>query len=388
MKIDINSNISISSNLDLMKFESNSLFNPSPIINPFADQYIWIQGKQFRILNPSELYRKRNEKDGYYRVIYIQINFSTGEYYIGKANRPTWKRLQRYQGSGLKFQGKYKKHRDEFTRYYIAVCQSAEETEQLESSIVNASLLDDDRCLNLVQGGGCTNKHPSMQELREKKRQYMKQHPEHYQKMIKTAKAMFASGTTPALQARSQRISQVMNTEKYREMTRKRILKWQKEHPEEYKNARQKNAESVRKKETQEKRQRSLAQWKEKHPEEYQKWEQNRKLACQSKESREKHKQSIRNWVKQHPEESKRNAQKRAAASSKVNSKPVVMTNLTTGNVIKEFINARAAAKWLLDEGKTKSKNAAGSIGAVCLGRRQKAYGYLWNFIDVDLKSR
>ena len=168
---------------------------------------------------------------------------------------------------------------------------------------------------------------------------------------------------------------------------RKRILKWKKEHPEEYKNARRKNAESVRKKEVQAKRRRSLVQWIEKHPEEYQKWEQNRKLGCQSKESREKHKQSIRNWANKHPEEAKRNAQKRAAASSKVNSKPVVMKDLKTGNVIKEFINARAAAKWLFNEGETKSKNAAGSIGAVCLGRRQKAYGYLWNFVDITSKD-
>lgn len=385
MKIEINRNISISSNFNLPRFESNSLLNPSPKINFFEDQYIWIQGKRFRILNHSELFRKRNEKDGYYRVIYIQINFSTGEYYIGKANRPTWKQLQRYQGSGLKFSGKYKKHKDEFTRYYIAVCQSAKETEQLESSIVNASLLDDDKCLNLVQGGGGTSEHPSMQDLREKKRQYMKQHPERYQKMLKTAKAMFASGViTPELQARNQRISQVMNNEKYKEMSRNRILKWKKEHPEEYKNARRKNAESVRRKDVQEKRRRSLTQWIKEHPEEYQKWEQNRKLAFQSKESKEKRKQSLKNWAQDHPEEARKNAQKRAAASSKVISKPIVMKDLKTGKFLKEFINARAAAKWLLDEGKTKSKNAAGSIGAVCLGRRQKAYGYHWEFIEKN----
>lgn len=68
-------------------------------------------------------------------------------------------------------------------------------------------------------------------------------------------------------------------------------------------------------------------------------------------------------------------------ASSKVTSKPILMKDLKTGKNVKQFTNAREAAKWLLLEGKTKSKNAAGSIGAVCLGKRQKAYGYIWEFI-------
>lgn len=381
MKIEINDNISISNPLEFT-LRNNAKF--PEIKSLFQDEFIWIQGEQFRIIHPSELYRKRNEKDGYYRVIYIQINFATGEYYIGKANRPTWKQLQRYQGSGLKFEGKYKKHRNQFVKYYIAVCRSAEETENLEASIVNSSLIEDNKCLNLVQGGGGTNKHPSVQELREKKRAYMKQHPERYQHMIDASKKIFSSGNTPELQARNQRIAQVMRSEKYREMTRKRILKWKTEHPEEYQKARQKNKESMQKSEVKERRNRSLALWRENNPEKYQQCEYNRKLACQSPESINKQKQSLRAWMQMHPEEAKKNVQKRAAASSRIRSKPVIMKDLKTGEILKEFINARAAAKWLLIEGKTKSQNAAGSIGAVCLGRRQKAYGYHWEFIEKN----
>ena len=381
MKIKINDNISISNSLEFA-LQKNARF---PEINPlFKDQFIWIQGKKFRIVPPTELYRKRDEQDGYYRVIYIQINFKTGEYYIGKANRPTWKQLQRYPGSGLKFQGKYKKHKDQFVKYYIATCKSAEETESLEASIVNSSLLQDGKCLNLVQGGAGTNKHPSMQELREKKRQYMKLHPERYKNMLDVAKKIFRSGNTPELQARSQRIAQVMNNEKYRKMSRERILKWKKENPEEYGKARLKNKESIRKAEVQQKRQNSLALWRKNNPEKYQQWEYNRKRACQSDTSRQKHKQALKTWAQTHPEEAKKNTQKRVAASSRICSKPLVMKNLKTGEILREFVNARAAAKWLLMKGKTKSKNAAGSIGAVCLRRRQKAYGYYWDFVEKN----
>ena len=61
----------------------------------FNEEQISINDRWFDVLSPSELVRKRNKEDGYYRVIYIQINFESGEYYIGKANRPTWKQLEK-----------------------------------------------------------------------------------------------------------------------------------------------------------------------------------------------------------------------------------------------------------------------------------------------------
>lgn len=377
MKIKINKNISISSPLAFFK-NSNPLFPKDTQI--IECQYIWIQNKQFKIIQPSELLRKRNNKDGYYRVIYIQINFETGEYYIGKANRPTWKQLQRYQGSGLKFKEKYKKHQDQYVRYYIAICESAKETEQLEANIVNSSLLIDPLCLNLVQGGGGTTGHPTMQELREEKSKYMKSHPERYQAMLDTAKKIFTKDSL-ALKERNRRILQTMSDGKYREISRNRILKWKINNPEKYEEARQKNKESIRKKDVQTKRKRSLALWIEKNPEKYQQWQENRRRALQKIETKEKIRKAQKSWAQANPEKVKENTHKRALASSKVISKPILMKDLKTGKNVKQFTNAREAAKWLLLEGKTKSKNAAGSIGAVCLVKRQKAYGYIWEFI-------
>src|SRR6476620_6364067 len=51
---------------------------------------IAVKDRWFDVLTPSELVRMRNKDDGYYRVVYIQINMENGEYYIGKANRPKW----------------------------------------------------------------------------------------------------------------------------------------------------------------------------------------------------------------------------------------------------------------------------------------------------------
>lgn len=122
----------------------------------FNKERISIKGRWFDVLDLSELVRKWNNADGYYRAIYIQINMESGEYYIGKVNRPKWSELLRYQGSGLKFSNKFKADRKQFVRFYIASCETAAETEKLEASIVDNDLLADENCLNLVAGGGGT----------------------------------------------------------------------------------------------------------------------------------------------------------------------------------------------------------------------------------------
>jgi hypothetical protein len=78
-----------------MEKPSMDYISPPPML--FNEEQISINDRWFDVLTPSQLVRKRNKEDGYYRVIYIQINYESGEYYIGKANRPTWKQLERYQ---------------------------------------------------------------------------------------------------------------------------------------------------------------------------------------------------------------------------------------------------------------------------------------------------
>ncbi len=68
----------------------------------------------------------------------------------------------------LKFSNKFKKNKNDFVRYYIAKCETAEETEQLEASIVDKDILSDEKCLNLVVGGGGTSKRPNTAETSEK----------------------------------------------------------------------------------------------------------------------------------------------------------------------------------------------------------------------------
>lgn len=354
----------------------------------FNKERIAIKDRWFDVLTQSELVRKRNKKDGYYRVVYIQINMENGEYYIGKANRPKWSELQRYQGSGLKFKSKYKKYGDQFVRYYIATCKTAEETEQLEASIVDSDLLADEKCLNLVAGGGGTSKHPSIAETSEKKREYMKNNPDQFQPMLEASKKAFQSGDTPALRARSQRIKEVMSSEKYREMSRARITKWKEENPKEYAKARRKNHESIKTSEVQEKRKASLGQWKMENPDKHQAWEAKRLKACASEEAKEKRKASLKEWRDENPEQSKANAQKRAKAAAAKLSKEVCMLDLQSGEVLKTFPSQHAAAKWLVENGKAKNMNCVSSISSVCLrkpcttgyGYRKKAYGYNWRF--------
>ena len=44
----------------------------------FNKERIAIKDRWFDVLTPSELVRKRNKNDGYYRVVYVQINMENG----------------------------------------------------------------------------------------------------------------------------------------------------------------------------------------------------------------------------------------------------------------------------------------------------------------------
>ncbi len=143
MEIKINKNIRIwqETNPIELSLADDLRISSDPKLNlarfGFSKTRICIKDRWFDVLTPSELVRKRNKSDGYFRVIYIQINYESGEYYIGKANRSKWSELMRYQGSGLKFSSNYKKNKDQFVRYFIALCETAEETEKLEASIID-----------------------------------------------------------------------------------------------------------------------------------------------------------------------------------------------------------------------------------------------------------
>lgn len=356
----------------------------------FNKERISIQGRWFDVLSPSELVRKRNVKDGYYRVIYIQLNWGTGEYYIGKANRPKWSELKRYQGSGLKFKSKLKKYKNEFVRYFIAVCETAEETERLEASIVTEELLADEKCLNLVAGGGGTSIRPSIAATSQKKREYMKSHPEQFKPMLKAAREAFLSGDTPALRARSKRIKEVMSDDKYREMTRKRITNWKNNNPEEYAKARRKNREKIKSLEVQAKRQASLKKYAEDNPEEFQAWQGKLVKSRTSPEANKKRKLSLKKFRDENPEIANANAKKRAKAAAAKTSKSVSMIDLSSGKVLRQFSSIHEAARWLVEAGIAKNTNCASSISSVCLrkpcttgyGYRKKAYGYDWRFTE------
>ena len=385
MITEINDKITIWRKFDLAKLSMDKTSPPNILFN---EEQISINDRWFDILSPSELVRTRNKEDGYYRVIYIQINFASGEYYIGKANRPTWKQLERYQGSGLKFKNKFNKHRNNFVRFYIASCKNSEETELLESSILTQEILSDEKCLNLVAGGGGLNKHTTSAETSEKKRAHMQRHPEQYQPMLKAAKKAFQSGDTQALKDRNQRIKETMSDKKYRDMTRTRIEKWIQENPEKYKESRKKNVESLQSTQSKEKRKASLNSWIEKNPEKHKVWQEKLIKSRTTPEAIAKRKASLKKWRYKNPQQAAENAKKRTNASVAKTSKEVCMIDLESGNTLKTFPSQHAAARWLVEIGKAKNTNCVSSISSVCrkspcttgYGYHKKAYGYGWRF--------
>lgn len=394
MVIKINSSISIWREFNPIEFTMDiadtidSKFNKIKIST--TKERVSIQGRWFDALTPSELVRMRNKNDGYYRVIYIQINMDSGEYYIGKANRPKWSEIKRYQGSGLKFKNKLKNNKDSFVRYYIAVCETAEDTEKLEATIVNDELLCDEKCLNLVAGGAGTTKRTSIAESSKKKSEYMKKHPEQYSSMLKAAKEAFLSGDTTALRARNQRIKEVMSVEKYRKMTSERIKNWKLNNPEEYFEARNRNREKIKSPEVQKMRQINLDKWAIENPEKYKVWQENLIKSRTSTKANEKRKSSLNKWRNKNPEQAQVNIKKRARAAASKNSKAVSMIDFESGKVIRDFLSIHEAARWLVDSGIAKNTNCVSSISSVCLrkpcttgyGYRKKAYGYDWRFTE------
>ena len=385
MITEINDKITIWRKFDLAKLSIDKTSPPNILFN---EEQISINDCWFDILSPSELVRKRNKEDGYYRVIYIQINLESGEYYIGKANRPTWSQLKRYHGSGLKFKNKFNKHQNNFVRFYIASCKNSEETELLESSILTPEILSDEKCLNLVAGGGGLNKHTSSAETSEKKRAHMQRHPEQYQPMLKAAKKAFQSGDTQSLRDRNQRIKETMSDKKYRDMTRTRIEKWIQENPEKYKESRKKNVESLQSTESKEKRKASFNSWIAKNPEKHKVWQEKLIKSRTSPEAIAKRKASLKKWRDANPQQAAENAKKRAKSSAAITSKEVCMVDLESGNNLKTFPSQHAAARWLVENGKAKNTNCVTSISSVCrkspcttgYGYRKKAYGYGWCF--------
>ena len=385
MITEINDKITIWRKFDLAKLSMNKTSPPNILFN---EEQISINDRWFDILSPSELVRTRNKEDGYYRVIYIQINFDSGEYYIGKANRPTWKQLERYQGSGLKFKNKFNKHRNNFVRFYIASCKDSEETELIESSILTPEILSDEKCLNLVAGGGGLNKHTSSAETSEKKRAHMQRHPEQYQSMLKASKKAFQSGDTQSLRDRNQRIKETMSDKKYRDMTRTRIEKWIQENPEKYKESRMKMLESSKTIQSREKRKASRNSWIANNPEKHKVLQEKLIKSSTSPEAIAKRKASLKKWRDKNPQQAAENAKKRAKSSAAKTSKEVCMVDLESGNTLKTFPSQHAAARWLVEIGKAKNTNCVSSISSVCrkspcttgYGYRKKAYGYGWCF--------
>ena len=261
----------------------------------------------------------------------------------------------------------YNKHKEQFERYFIAVCSSTEETEKIETEIITPAILEDELCLNLVAGGGGTNKHPTKEETNEKKRQWMLNHPEQYAAMLEGAKKHFRSGKTPELEARARTLKKTMSDEKYRVQFKERLANWRENNPEEYEKARKKNRNAIKQESVQQRRQKSLKQWAKQHPEEWEQWQRKMLESRTSAEAKAKRANSLKRFNQENPEIAKANATKRVAAATAKTNKPVCMIALDNGEVLREFESQHHAARWLVKQGIAKNTNCVSTIGAVCL---------------------
>lgn len=351
------------------------------------DRYsIYLNGKKYNCYSDSYIVRHPGT-DEKYHLIYIQINYKSNEYYIGKVNRKKFRELQRYPGSGIRFINSYKKHKNEFARFYIAICNTDEETERLEREIVNKELLKDEFILNLVEGGG-GNSHSSSEERNEKIKKYMIEHPENYKAMMDAAHKLFTPGSFE-LKKRNEKIRIAHSDEKHRQAMSKRIKNWRNDNPEAYEIARKNNAKSTNKKETIEKKSKSYFAFKENNPELFAENEKKRIAACKTESSRRNHSEAQKRFAEQNPEKAAINTRKRVQGSIEACSKKCRAKDLKTGEVIKEFNSIKDAARWLTEMGFTKCVNPSNSIIKICRkepipghGTPKSAYGFDWEYVD------
>ena len=348
-----------------------------------SEKKIFIQGIEYRVVSVSKFYRHKGI-DGKYHAIYIQIDYNSGEYYIGKVNRQNWREVKNYAGSGVVFKAKYKKHSDRYARYYLFVCDSEKETEELEAKIVNKELLNDPFCLNKIQGGGGISNVPYTKERKAKQSQYMKEHPERYEAMIQATRNF----DEEKIRLRSQKIKEKMSSDYYRELSRERIKNWKERDPKGYKAAREKNRISVNKPESKKKRTEALKKWKVEHPEEARTWEEHRREALNSPESRQHRSNSQKEWIANNPEKAKERKEKAKKSFVEKYAKPVAMVDLKTKQQIRTFSSIKEAANWLIQNGYTKSVNPSSQIVAACMkkqisghGTKKSAYGFGWEYI-------
>ena len=347
------------------------------------DVRVKLQDTWYDVIPLARLVRKKSE-DGYFRAIYIQIDYHSGEYYVGKVNAANRRKLLSYPGSGVLFTQKYKKHKDRYRRYYICYCKTAQETEEMEAKIVNEELLKDTFCLNLIRGGGKGTTKDYGEERKKQQSEYMKSHPERYKAMMDAVKNF----SLQDIQRRGESIKKTMSDDKHRKMTSDRIKKWMREHPDEYALARAKNKAALVNPETKAKRLKSRQKYKEEHPDEYAAWEQKRKASVSRPEVRAKMSKSQEEWMKNNPEKSKERLAKMQKAHIEKIAKPVEMYDLNSKETIRVFDSVKDAANWLLDNGYTKGSNPSSTIVAVCKKRSEKGHGtkksylgYGWRYV-------
>lgn len=345
-------------------------------INPTQ---VWIKGKCYDSI-PIPWISRHPNPDGYFRYIYIQVNVMTGEYYVGKVNRKRFKEIKRYNGSGVLFTRKYKGNSQNFEKFYIVHCDSAKETEQIEAEIVDDILLSDDKCLNLVHGGAGTSVHQSHEERSANTRAYMLAHPERYKSFLEGSRRAFSSGQTHQLKERSKKIKTTMSSPEYAEAFRNRLKNWRESNPEAFKESHIKQGLSARTEESKAKRRKSMEKYIAENPEEYEKWRKHKLEAQHTDEAQKKRSDSLRRWNREHPEDAQKAQMKRVEAAMAKRRKKVVAIDIETNEKVCEFDSMHDAARWLVANGSAKTINCVSSINAVCLGKRQKCYGYSWKY--------
>ena len=397
MIIKFSDYLSVDDGIDLSKsFLQDPVFFPSdnsynygqlPEINirllPLeVEKKVFLHGKEYNVISLSDFFRQKGA-DGKYHAIYIWIDYNSGEYYVGKVNREKWSEIRRYTGSGVRFKPKYKKHIDRYVRYYICVCDSEKETEDVESEIVNDDLLNDPFCLNIIKGGGGISNMPYSEKRKEKQRQYMKEHPERYEAMLKAAHNF----DEEQIRERNKKIKETMSSEYHKNLSRERMLKFRKENPGAYEAAREKNRQVLNSPEVKRKRSQSLKKYKENNPEQAKTWKEHIKLALSNPEVRAKMKNSQKEWIRNNPEAAAERLSKARRSISNKRSKSVNMIDLKTGAIVKSFNSIKEAAAWLIDSKITASVNPSSQIAATCKkkqipghGTKKTAYGYRWEY--------
>jgi len=214
---------------------------------------------------PEETILEELEKNRIVRFIYLSLRHRKHDndnavdefFYIGQHRATSITKVLRYFGSGKIVRAMHREHPEEFEKCYLMICESDDDMNEKEKSIVTEDIINmKPYCLNLVDGGNQVNwiKYKSEEEVKQiysraskSMRKYHTKHPEKKYKMRKFWKQYYREHPEMAEEKSKRKKEYYQNKENRKNIARK-IKEWSEANPDKCKEKNERSRQTYIKK--------------------------------------------------------------------------------------------------------------------------------------------